>query len=160
LSVAPDSGSIRSVMSDRVRTGLRVGGLAGATTAGVLVGLGLRHGRALEPFFVQGRAFLSMIGGQFPPSVLAVGVGIVVHFVWMFLWGVCFSIVATELRGGALVGAGVLFVVLIGALASTIVPGALGAAGMALLSTPQTILLLILLGGALIAGVRVMRPSA
>ena len=142
-----------------MRTGLLVGGLAGATTAGVLVGLGMRHGRALEPFFVQGRAFLSTLGGEAPPSMLAVGVGILVHCIWMMLWGVSFSMIATRMRGFALVLTALLFVVVIGVLASTIVPGALGAAGMALLSTPQTIFLLLLLGGALIAGVRAMRPS-
>ena len=160
MSVHCASDSIRAVISDRVQTGIRVGGLAGATTACVLVGLGVRHGTAVEPFLVQGRAFLSILGGNAPPSVVAVGVGILVHFTWMLLWGVCFSAVATSLRGFALVATATLFVLLVGALASTIVPGAPGAAAMAPLSTPQTIFLLILLGGALIAGVRAMRPAA
>src|SRR5215216_424537 len=85
LSVDRDSDSIRPVTSDRMRTGVRVGGLAGATTAGVLVGLGMRHGTAVDPFLVQGRAFLSILGAQAPPPGVAVGVGTIVHFIWMML---------------------------------------------------------------------------
>jgi uncharacterized membrane protein YjgN (DUF898 family) len=120
----------------------------------------MRHGTAVQPFLVQGRAFLSILGADSPAPVFAVGVGILVHFVWMMLWGVCFSAIATSLRGFALVATAALFVLLVGALASTIVPGAHGAAAMAPLSTPHTIFLLTLLGGALIAGVRAMRPAA
>lgn len=147
------------MLNERIRTGIRVGGLAGAATAGALVGLGFRHGMAISPFVSAGRSILSKAGGYLPPPLLALSTGIVVHFMWMILWGICFSILAIHLRGIALLVAATLFAVFIGALASTIVPGALGAAGTASLNLAQTLFVLTLLAGSLFVGLRLVRRA-
>lgn len=141
-----------------MRTGIRVGGVAGAATAGALVGFGARHDAALQPFLFQGRALLSMIAALSAPPPVYIGVGVVVHLMWMTLWSVCFSVVAVRLRGIPLAVAAALFVVLLWALASTVLPEALGAAAKASMNTAQTVFLLVLLGLALIAGTEFARP--
>lgn len=66
----------------------RVGLIAGAATAGVLIGLGLRHGTALQPFSATGRIMLSGAAPRLPETVLAF-TGTVVHFAvaTLFAWG-------------------------------------------------------------------------
>ena len=144
------------MLNERIRNGIRVGGLAGAATAGALVGLGVRHDLAISPFVTAGRSFFWKVGAHLPSPLLALSTGVLVHFMWMILWGICFSALATHLRGFALLIAGTLFVVFIAALASTIVPGALGAAEMTSLNAAQTLFVLTLLGGSLVVGMRVV----
>ena len=85
--------------------------------------------------------------------------GVVAHVVWMMLWGVCFSVASTRLRGLPLAAGAALFVIVLGALAATVVPGALGAAAQAALTTAQTIFFLALLAVALTAGVTFARKA-
>lgn len=65
----------------------RVGLLAGAATAGVLIGLGLRHGTALQPFAASGRTMVSAFAWRVPEAPLAFA-GAVLHFaiVTFFAW--------------------------------------------------------------------------
>jgi hypothetical protein len=145
------------VLADRVRSGLAIGLIGGAATAGALVGLGMRHDVAVLPFATTGRALFDAWRLAAPTMLVSVVVGVVAHLMWSALWGVCFSVVALGLRGLALPAGALLFVLFLGALSSTAVPGALGAAAFAPLSTAQTAFLLVLLAGAFIAGVAVVR---
>lgn len=145
------------MLSDRIRQGVVIGLIGGAATAGALVGLGMRHGVASLPFAASGSALFEAWRLAAPTMSVAVVVGIVAHLMWSALWGVCFSVVALGLRGIALPAGALLFVLLLGALSATAVPGALGAAAFATLSTAQTAFLLTILAGAFIAGVLVVR---
>lgn len=144
-------------MSERLSSGIRVGTLAGATSAGVLVGLGMRHGAAFAPFGILGRAFAARFAGIVPATPFATVLGVVLHFLWMVLWGVCFALFAARLRGGALLTAAVLFAGFIGAIGATVAPGALGAAAVASLTIAQTVFLLALLALTLAAGMHFAR---
>jgi hypothetical protein len=140
--------------------GIRIGLIAAATTAGALVGLGLRHGAAAQPFLLTGRAFAdSTLRTEASPLVAAI-LGVGVHAFWMILWGVCFAALVpppTRVRG---VVVAALLAALVGVLASSFLPGALGAAALAALTVPQTVFLLTLFGLSLVFGARVSRvPS-
>lgn len=137
---------------------MSIGAIGAAATAGALVGLGMRHDAATLPFDLAGRALLASLRLATASPSFAVGLGAVTHLLWMGLWGVCFSAFATSLRGLALPAGALVFVLFLGALAGTVVPGALGAAAFAQLSSAQTAFLLALLAGAFIAGVVVVRP--
>lgn len=143
--------------SDRLRAGFFVGLLAGAVTAGALVGLGLRHGTASVPFEMGGRALLTSWRLGASSSGVALLVGAIAHFLWMELWGVCFNSVATALRGTGLVLGALVFAMVLGALSATVIPGALGAVAFAALTTAQTAFVLALLAGAFIAGMAMVR---
>ena len=143
----------RQVLANRIRHGISIGLIGAAATAGALIGLGLRHGAATLPFEMGGRALLGSWRLATTVEGVAVSLGVMSHLLWMTLWGVCFSVVATQLRGLALPAGALLFVLFLGALAGTVVPGALGAAAFAGLTTAQTAFLLTLLAGAFIAGV-------
>jgi hypothetical protein len=148
------------MLSDRLTSGIRVGTLAGATSAGVLVGLGMRHGAALAPFDLLGRAFTARFAGLLVAPPLATALGVVLHFLWMTLWGLCFALFAARLRGGALLSAAVVFAGFVGAMGATVAPGALGGGAMASLTIPQTVFFLALLALALAAGMRFARGRA
>ena len=139
--------------------GLRVGLVSAAATAGVLVGLGLRHDAATTAFFLAGRSLLASSAGLIPPSLVAVTLGVVVHLAWMVLWGVCFTYVAARLRGLALYVAAALFAALIGILGATFLPGALGAGALAALSQAQTVFFLAVLGLSLALGTVIARTT-
>jgi hypothetical protein len=142
------------VPSSRVLRGIRVGFIAAAATAGVIVGLGVRHGEALTPFFLTGRSLLATLTGALAPPVLATVAGLLVHAFWMLLWSVCFTLVAASLRGMRLALAAALCAVVVRALGATVLPGALGAGALASLSAPQTWFLLTLFALSLFVGTR------
>lgn len=157
MSGAPLHGFLSAVLADRVRQGVTIGLIGGAATAGALVGLGMRHDLATLPFASGGRALFDAWRLAAPTVGVAIGVGLAAHLMWSALWGICFSLVALRLRGLALPAGALLFVLLLGALSSTAVPGALGAAAFAPLTAAQTAFLLVLLAGAFIAGVSLVR---
>jgi hypothetical protein len=140
-----------------VAAGVRAGLVATATTLGVIVGLGLRHQSALRPFLIAGRSVLTSTTGILAPAPVAITVGVLVHAFWMLLWGVCFSIVATPLRGLTRGLAALVVVGLAALLAWTVLPGALGAGVIAAHNTAQTLFLLSLLALSLLAGIRLAR---
>lgn len=146
--------------NQRLSNGLRVGVLAGATTAGTLIGLGYRHSAATAPFEILGRAFIARFTGVLLADSAATWIGLALHFLWMLLWGLCFALFASRLRGIALVVAGVLFAAFVGTVAATVAPGALGAGTMAAFSTPQMIFFLALLALSLALGMRFARGDA
>lgn len=109
------------------------------------------------PFELGGRALLASWRIAAPAAGLALAAGIVAHLLWMALWGFCFSVAAMRLRGTTLAAAALLFALFLGALASTVVPGALGAVAFAALTSAQTAFFLALLAGAFVAGVVLTR---
>jgi hypothetical protein len=141
----------------RLAVGIRVGLLTAATTAGVIVGLGLRQRAALEPFLMTGRAALSGTAGLGVPGAFATMFGVIVHVVWMLVWGVCFSIIATPLRGAQRLAVAIAVAALAGLLSATIAPGAMGAGALAVQTRPQTIFLLVLFTASLLFGIRLAR---
>jgi len=147
------------VLADRLRTGLPIGLIGGAATAGALIGLGFRHDAATLPFELGGRALLASWRVAAPAAGVVLALGVLAHLLWMALWGLCFSVAATRLRGTTLAAAALLFVLFLGALSSTIVPGALGAVAFAALTSAQTAFFLALLAGAFIAGVVLTRDA-
>lgn len=147
------------VIQSRVLRGLRTGLIAAAATAGVLVGLGVRHHEATTPFLLSGRSLVATLTGVLAPPLLATVTGVLVHAFWMLLWGVCFSLVAASLRGARLAGLAVLFAVTVRYLGATVLPGALGAGALASLSSAQTWFLVILFALSLVVGVQLAEAS-
>jgi hypothetical protein len=145
------------VPSYRLAAGIRTGLFTAAATAGVIVGLGLRHDSALAPFLISGRAVAAATTGFLAPPVPATVLGLLVHVVWMLLWGICFSALATPLRGLGRLAAAAGFAALVGYLATAIIPGALGAAMIAATTRPQIVFLLALFAMALVTGMRLAR---
>ncbi len=143
--------------SSRLTAGVRTGLLASATTAGVIVGYGLREDSALAPFLIAGRATIAATTGLVASAGFATVFGIVLHTAWMLLWGICFSVVATPLRRTRSIVAALVFTAVVGLLARTVAPGALGAGAMAARSPAQTLLLLLLFGTSLLLGMRIAR---
>ncbi len=131
-----------------------MGLIAAAATAGVLVGLGARHGDALTPFFLSGRSLLAALTGALAPPVLATLTGLLVHAFWMLVWGVCFSLVAASLRGLRLAVAAAVCAIAVRVLGATVLPGALGAGALASLNAPQMWFLLTLFALSLFVGMR------
>lgn len=145
------------VLNERVTRGVRAGLVTTAATAGALVGLGIRHQAAVTPFLNSGQATLGALTGAAAPALVAIAVGVLLHTGWMVLWGVCFSVVAAPLRGLRLVGAAMLFAALLGVLATTVLPSALGAGAVAPLTRPQIIFFAALIALSLAAGMRIAR---
>jgi len=124
------------------------------------MGLGLRHQAATLPFELGGRTLLASWRFGSPPYGVALVAGIAAHILWMLLWGVCFNVAATRLRGTALAAGALLFVLFLGALTASVVPGALGAVAFAALTSAQSAFFLLLLAGAFIAGVVLTRTDS
>ena len=77
------------MLTRSVRLGIQTGIVAGAATAGAIIGLGVRHGAALTPFAMAGRI---MVGAA--PWLIAIIAGVLLHLAWMVVWGACFTLVA------------------------------------------------------------------
>lgn len=135
--------------------GVRVGLVAAAATGGAVVGLGLRRGGGLTPFALYGRSLFAALTGVLPQPVLAIVVGVGLHVLWMTVWGVCFTVVATPLRGARIAGAAILVSLLVGVVAIRVYPPALGAATMTSLAWPQLAVYLALLALSFLAGTRI-----
>lgn len=124
-------------------------------STGVLMGLGLRHGAALEPFQQLGRVTTASVTGLVPSAAIAVAVGLLGHLFWMLVLGVGFALVARTPQVGRLAVLALLFSAIAGWLTMRVLPSLLGAAGVASLSTGQFLLFLALLALALTLGTRI-----
>jgi hypothetical protein len=133
----------------RLSSGIRTGVIAAAITAGAVVGFGLRHGTALEPFVFAGQ---SVLNGAAPG--MAAIVGALLHLVWMMVWGVCFSVVAAPLRGIGQVIAAVVFALVVGLLTTAVLPAAAPLTGPLALSRVQIVFVDLLLAAGLVVGMR------
>ncbi|MGQ0765765.1 MAG: hypothetical protein ACT4OZ_08880 [Gemmatimonadota bacterium] len=143
-----------------VGTGVRTGLLAAAATAGALVGLGLRHEAALQPFLNAGRAFLSTSSGLVPLAWLALIGGLMLHFAWMTAWGIAFTILSWRSSGRRKAITAVVLVTLLGLLVTMRTPSLLGVVGSAALTVPQLVFVLALMAIALLAGARLAPVSS
>ena len=123
------------------------------------MGLGIRHGVATQPFLLTGRAFADSTLGTGTTPLVATLLGVAIHAFWMIVWGVCFAAAVPSPRGLRGVIAAAVLAALVGVLASSFLPGALGAGALAALTLPQTIFLLALFGLSLVIGASVARPA-
>jgi hypothetical protein len=137
------------VLSRGLRLGVRTGVLAAAATAGAIIGLGLRHGAALDPFTLTGR---SLVGAA--PVLVATIAGLSLHVGWMLVWGACFTLVAASLRGTRLLLAAIFFAIALWGLSSYLMPSAEPATRAAGLTTPQSLFVHLLLALGLASGMR------
>ncbi|MGQ0539991.1 MAG: hypothetical protein ACT4R6_13675 [Gemmatimonadaceae bacterium] len=128
--------------------------MAAAGTAGVIVGDAWRSGSAIAPFSEAGAALL-------PPGaasmVLLAIAGLLIHGLLFVLWGTCFSLVATSLRGGKVFLAAVAATGFLWLLARTVFPRALGAVSLQWMSGAHTLLYLATIAIALSLGTRIAR---
>ncbi len=137
----------------------RTGIIAGAATAGAVIGVGLRRGDMLGPFMNAGRALLSLPSGLTPLPWLALVSGLVLHTVVMLVIGGTFALVASRFRGVVLAAAAALYTTGFALLAETLGIRVFGAFGSLAASRVQWLSFLAILAVALIAGVRWSRVS-
>lgn len=142
------------VLARSVRLGALTGVIAGAATAGALIGLGWRHGAALDPFTFAGRAMLGAVRDG-----VAVLAGFALHVAWTMVWGACFTVVAAPLRGARLVLAGFAFAAALWAVSALALPGVSPVVRVASLSIARTILVYLVLAVSLVAGMRLARST-
>jgi hypothetical protein len=78
------------VLAHRLVAGVRIGLVTWASTAGMLMGFGLRHGTAALPFARFGSWIMGGGGATRLTYGLAAGAGAIGHAFWMVIWGVGF----------------------------------------------------------------------
>lgn len=135
-----------------VRIGARVAAIVAATTIGSIVGLGLRHGSALDPFTLAGHALVTSLGY----SWLATAIGLVLHLLWVGALGVSFGALASRRTGLGLAGAALL-VAAAGWLVARLLPIPFRIAAGGSLDAPERIFLYIVIAVTLAIGVRFIR---
>ena len=144
--------------SSRITTGIRVGTVAAAATIGAVIGLGLRHGLALQPFLSAGAALLEKLGIVATPSVTTL-VGLSMAACAIIVLGVCFTIVAAPLRGLRLLGVAIAFGVIAWAISGFVVPSILALSAGAVLGGAQRVFIFAMLTIALMVGMRLARST-
>jgi hypothetical protein len=147
------------VIASRVTAGVRVGAVASAATIGAIIGLGLRHGLALRPFISSGRSLLATLGVGHLPAGPALLVGLVMFVAAIIVLSVCFTVVAAPLRGARLFAVAILFAAIACAVSLYVVPTILVSSPGAVLGTAQRVFVCALLALALLAGMRLARPT-
>jgi hypothetical protein len=135
--------------------GILAGAVAAAATAGTLLGFGIQQGTPARPF----NAVASLILGDradriwgFHPVVTVVGV--IVHVMLTFGWGLLFARLAGGMRGVRLAGAALGIAVTALGVDALIVTQVLGAHVSDVLAPAQVIALHMVLGVALAVGMR------
>jgi hypothetical protein len=141
------------VRANRLRDGIGIGIIAGAATAGALMGFGHARGATLQPLnavahmYAGSRAFLTT---GFQPGI-TLG-AITIHLLSTILWGVILAYVAEPLRGWGR-GVSALGVGLFAYLADRfLAPNALRPGFEELLSSGETIFVYVVLAIALALG--------
>jgi hypothetical protein len=90
------------VRTNRLRDGIGIGIIAGAATAGTLMGFGHARGATLQPLnavahmYAGSRAFLTT---GFQPGITLGAIAI--HLLSTIIWGIALAYIATPLRGPA-----------------------------------------------------------
>lgn len=131
--------------------GIRAGLLSGAATSGILIGLGWRHGTALQPFAGAGRVLLGSPSSRLPELLLVV-VGLALHLVLAMLAG-WVTIAFMRRLGARLVVAAVCVTLLAWVATAWVLPESLRAVT-ADLSRPEQLLFFSVLGVTLWFGIR------
>lgn len=142
------------VQARNVRLGVLTGAIAGAATAGALVGLGWRHGAALDPFTFAGRAMLGAVRDG-----VAVLAGVGLHVAWTMVWGICFTVVAAPLRGARLMLAALAFATALWAVSTLALPGVSPIVRVAGLTITRTLFVYLVLAISLVMGMRLARTT-
>jgi hypothetical protein len=141
------------VSANRLRDGIGLGVIAGAATAGTLMGFGHARGAALQPLnavahmFAGSRAFMTT---GFQPAIT--GGAVLIHFLSTIVWGVLLAYVAAPLgtRGRALAPFGVSAVAYL--VDRFVAPNGLRPGFEELLSSGETTFVYVVLAAALAAG--------
>jgi len=131
-----------------------IGGIAAAATAGALVAIGHRIGRAALPFAELGALIVRHAPSRGAPIVLA---GIGVHVLITFAWTLVFVWLADRLNRV------VLAAIMVGAanfLVSWIIARSTGHGLASVVSLGDRLTLALILAAALAAGMRYARPSS
>src|SRR6478672_7553619 len=146
------------VSENRVRDGIGFGVIAGAATAGALMGFGHARGATLQPLnaiahmFAGSRAFMTT---GFQPAIT--GGALVIHFLSTIVWGILAVYVAAPLsaRGRVLAPLGVGVVAYL--VDRFVAPNGLRPGFEELLSSGETTFIYVVLAVALAAGLWVSR---
>ena len=129
--------------------------VAGAATAGTLIGFGRARGELWRPLNAVGHLLLgyrARLMDRFDPLVTPVGVAL--HLLSAVLWGVLFALVAARLRGWRLAAAAVALGAAAFVLDTRLLPERLDLGFPALLSRPELIAVYAVLAAALAIGIR------
>jgi hypothetical protein len=141
------------VQANRFRDGIGLGIIAGAATAGALMGFGHARGATLQPLnavahlFVGSRAFMTT---GFQP-IITIG-ALVIHFLSTIVWGLLLAYVAAPLTGIARTIAPIGVGILAYLLDRFVAPNALRPGFEQLLSSGETTFIYVVLAGALAIG--------
>lgn len=141
------------VSENRLRDGIGYGVIAGAATAGALMGFGHARGATLQPLnavahmFAGSRAFMTT---GFQPAIT--GGALVLHFLSTIIWGVLLAYIAAPLTGWARAIAPVSVAVLAYLVDRFVAPNGLRPGFEQLLSSGETTFIYVVLAAALAAG--------
>jgi hypothetical protein len=141
------------VSENRVRDGIGFGVIAGAATAGALMGFGHARGATLQPLnaiahmFAGSRAFMTT---GFQPAIT--GGALVLHFLSTIIWGVLLAYIAAPLTGWARAIAPLSVGVMAYLVDRFVAPDGLRPGFEQLLSSGETTFIYVVLAAALAAG--------
>ena len=141
------------VSENLLRRGIGLGVIAGAATAGTLLGFGHARGAALQPLnavahiFAGSRAFMTT---GFQPIIT--GGAVLLHFLSTIIWGIVLAYVAAPLAGRARVAAPIGVAILAYLLDRFVAPNRLRPGFEQLLSSGEVTFIYVVLAAALAAG--------
>jgi len=141
------------VIENRVRDGIEFGVIAGAATAGALMGFGHARGATLQPLNAVAHMFAgsrALMTTGFQPVIT--GGALILHFVSMIIWGLLLAYIAAPLSGVARAIAPVSVGVLAYLVDRFIAPNGLRPGFEQLLSSGETTFIYVVLAAALAAG--------
>src|SRR5947209_15921912 len=141
------------VNANRVRDGIGFGVIAGAATAGALMGFGHARGATLQPLnavahmFAGSRAFMTT---GFQPTIT--GGALLLHFLSTIFWGLLLAYIAAPLTGWARAVAPVSVAIVAYLVDRFVAPNGLRPGFEQLLSSGETTFIYVVLAAALAAG--------
>ena len=141
------------VRENRVRDGIGFGVIAGAATAGALMGFGHARGATLQPLnaiahmFAGSRALMTT---GFQPGIT--GGALVLHFLSTIIWGILLAYIAAPLTGWARAIAPVSVGIMAYLIDRFLAPNGLRPGFEQLLSSGETTFIYVVLAAALAAG--------
>jgi hypothetical protein len=149
------------VQKNRFREGIGLGIIAGAATAGTLLGFGRARGAMLQPLnavahmFAGSRAFMTT---GFQPGIT--GGALAIHFFSTIIWGIILAYVADSLRGRARAIAPVGVAILAYLVDRFVAPNALRPGFEEILSSGETTFVYVVLAASLAAGLWATSPPS